>query len=218
MKPADLDESIVDRPVMNSQLLPVNWFDFAVVIVLLLGIVRGRKNGLSQELLVMLQWVAIVFASGFLYKPAGDFMSKNTVFSELFCYLTCYIVIAMLVKIAFTLIKRLLGGKIIGSDVFGKAEYYVGMPAGMIRFACLLIFAISILGARYYSPEEISAKARYDADVYGKSYWPTLSSVQINVFQESFSGPYIKKYLEPLLITPTAPSRKVIERKEFQAY
>ena len=203
---------------MDTQNLPVNWFDFAVLVVLLVGMARGRKNGLSQELLILFRWVCIIFAAGFAYKPVGEFMSQNTVFSQLFCYITSYIVIAALVAITFSLVKRALGGKLIGSDVFGSAEYYVGMPAGMIRFACIVIFVISLLGARYYSPQELQAKARYDADVYGKSYWPTLSSVQVEVFQKSFLGPHLREYLDFLLITPTAPVQKEIQRKQFETY
>ena len=33
---------------MNLDKLPINWFDFAVVIILLLGVSRGRKNGMSE--------------------------------------------------------------------------------------------------------------------------------------------------------------------------
>ena len=37
-----------------------NWFDALVVITLLWGLNKGRKHGMSVELMMTLQWIAIV--------------------------------------------------------------------------------------------------------------------------------------------------------------
>jgi len=198
---------------MDLQHLPVNWFDLTVVAFLLFGLVRGRKNGLSQELLIMLQWVAIVCACGYGYKTVGEFMSQNTVFSLLFSYIVSYLSIAIGVSIFFSLVKRLLGGKLVGSDVFGSGEYYIGMPAGMVRFACIAIFLLSFVGARFYSQAEIKAQAKYNTEIYGNTYWPTLPLVQDEIFRKSFTGPYIRQFLGFLLITPTPPDNKPVKTR-----
>jgi len=99
-----------------------------------------------------------------------------------------------------------LGGKLIGSDVFGKSEYYLGMPAGMLRFICMLITALAILNARLYSSQEIAAAQKFQLDNYGSEFFPSMQSLQATVFEQSIAGPPIRKYLGFLLITPTAPA------------
>jgi uncharacterized membrane protein required for colicin V production len=201
---------------MQLDKLPFNWFDFLILVVVLLGIVRGRKNGLSQELLPMLQWLVILFAAAFGYKPAGDFMAQNSVFSPLFCYVICFITIGIGVKILFSLVKRALGGKLVGSDVFGSTEYYLGMLAGMVRFTCVLLFLVALLNARLYSAAELKAMKKYQDEVYGSNFFPGLHTVQSDVLRNSFLGPNIRRHLGFLLIQPTPPGKVDIKRRQIE--
>jgi hypothetical protein len=105
-----------------------------------------------------------------------------------------------------------MGGKVISSDTFGSAEYYVGMPAGAVRFMCILIAALALLNARQYSRAEIIANEKYQKEVYGSEFFPGLNTLQRNVFTESLTGPFIKEYLQVLLIKPTAPEKKELVR------
>jgi uncharacterized membrane protein required for colicin V production len=202
---------------MNTQNLPINWFDFVVIIVLLLGINKGRKNGMSQEMMVCLQWIAIVLVGGYFYRPVGDLLATTTtVFGRLACYITAYVGIAMVVKIVFLLIKKGSGGKLVGSNMFGRSEYYLGMFAGAIRFSCVLIAVVALLNARYYTPQEIKQAVAFQNDVYGSTFFPELYSVQQGVFKESFVGKQIKEFTPFLLIVSTPPEQKGIKRqKEF---
>lgn len=201
---------------MDLEHLPFNWFDFTVVIVLLLGVVRGRRNGLSQELLVMLEWVAMIFGAAFTYEPVGRFMRENSVFSELFCYVTSYFVMAVVINIFFRLVKRAIGGKLTGSDTFGAGEYYLGMFAGLVRFACIIVFFLALLNARYFSPAEIKAMKKYNDYNYGSDFFPGVHSVQTEVFQKACIGPFLSKHISFLLIKPTASAPAPLKRKEFQ--
>src|SRR5690348_741680 len=108
---------------LSMQNSPVNWFDLLIVIVILLGVRTGRKNGMSVELVPMIQWMVIVAAGALLYKQLGDWMSDAATLSHLFCYIACYLIIAIVVKGIFTLIKKSAGGKLTGSDLFGRAEF-----------------------------------------------------------------------------------------------
>src|SRR4051812_9456203 len=65
--------------------LQISWVDFLTIIVLLIGIVRGRKRGLSEEMLDTIQWVLIIVAGGFLYKGLGKALSVKPIFSQLTC-------------------------------------------------------------------------------------------------------------------------------------
>jgi uncharacterized membrane protein required for colicin V production len=199
--------------VLNK--LPVNWFDFVLVIVLIAGIQRGRKRGMSEELLSVLKWVTIVVVCALAYQQFGKFLADATVFSLLASYLMAYLALALIVAVLFVAIKRSLGGKLLGSEIFGQTEYYLGMLAGALRFACIVIFVLALLNARLYTDEEVRAETAYQKDVYGSEFFPGLHTAQAAVFERSFFGPMIQKNFGFLLIKPTPPQRKEIRRKEL---
>ena len=51
--------------------LTYNWFDLVVFVFLVIGVFRGRKRGMSEELLSIFQWLSIVLASANFYRPVG---------------------------------------------------------------------------------------------------------------------------------------------------
>src|SRR5687767_15642164 len=106
--------------------LPFNWFDLAVVVIIAVGVTRGRKRGMSEELLDVIKWVVILFACGWLYAPLGSMLSSASVFSLLSCYVAVYAGVALLIALLFSAIRRQVGAKLMGSDFFGTGEYYLG--------------------------------------------------------------------------------------------
>src|SRR6266478_4514505 len=97
---------------MSLDKLPVNLFDFVLVAVLVFGVLRGRKNGMSEELLNVLKWFALLVACALAYDPLGRlFAQSSRVLSLLTCYIMAYIAVALVVLIGFALVKRGLGGK-----------------------------------------------------------------------------------------------------------
>jgi len=108
-----------------------------------------------------------------------------------------------------------LDGKLLGSDVFGRSEYYLGMGAGLVRFSCVLLAGLALLNARYFSPTEVRAMEKRDIDLYGSDFFPGLHSVQATVFDKSLTGPWIKENLSFLLIKPTEPEDKELHQKEY---
>ena len=129
-------------------------------------------------------------------------------FGRLACYLVAYICGAGVIWLLFVGIKRAMNGKLLGSDFFGRAEYYLGMGSGMVRFACMLLVGLALLNARYYTPTEVRAMQKFQDDVYGSNFFPTLQSVQTAVFDQSLTGPWIKANLGFLLIKPTEPEQQ----------
>jgi uncharacterized membrane protein required for colicin V production len=185
--------------------LPFNWFDMVLVILLLTGIARGRKRGLSQELFTSMLWLVLIFACAAAYLPLGDMLARAARLSPLVSYILCYLAIAVFVALLYSPVKRSIGEKVVSADSFGSAEYYVGMPAGMVRFLCILIAILAVLNARQYSTKEILARQKFQQDNYGSEFFPGLNSVQQDVFEKSLTGPYFKRYLGFLLIKPTKP-------------
>src|ERR1041385_7662862 len=84
---------------MKFDVTNINWVDFLTVIVLLVGIMRGRRRGLSEELLDTMQWLAIIFTCAVFYQPLGAAMAAKPVFSTLTYYLAAYIGIALATKL-----------------------------------------------------------------------------------------------------------------------
>ncbi|HEY4952402.1 MAG TPA: CvpA family protein [Verrucomicrobiae bacterium] len=187
--------------------LPFGWFDVLLVAVLAFGLFRGRKNGMTKEILPMLQWVMTVIVCGLAYGLIGDLIINITAWEKLTSYILGYLLLAFLVYLLFLLIKKAFMARLTGSNFFGSAEYYLGMISGLIRYICLLIFALALLNAPYYTAAELKAQRDYNNRWYGGglkdfsgNYFPTLQSVQQSVFKESLTGPFIKDYLGTILI------------------
>ena len=201
---------------MSLDQLPINLFDFVLVAVLVIGVLRGRKNGMSEELLSLLMWLTILFLGAIIYEPAGKFLHDTSPFSLLSSYVMVYIASCLLVWGVFLLIKRGLGGKLLGSDLFGKAEYYLGMGSGLVRAICMLLTALALLNARFFSVAEVKAMEAFQNDVYGSNFFPGLHSLQSTVFERSLTGPWIKENLGFFLIKSTAPDNTPFKQKEFE--
>ncbi|HYG21770.1 MAG TPA: CvpA family protein [Verrucomicrobiae bacterium] len=199
---------------MNAT-LPINWFDVLTVMVLLFGVRQGRKHGLSEELMSMLKWLAIALGCAFLYHQVGSALADHSVFSLLSSYLMAYVALGLVFFIGFSYLKKAAGGKLIGSDAFGSSEFYLGMVAGVVRLGCVLIASLALLNARAYSTAEIQAAERYQNEVYGSDFFPSLYEVQSQVFQHSLTGSFIRGQLGFLLIKPTVPESKEFQQREF---
>jgi len=200
---------------MDMAKLHINWFDLAIVLLLVAGAFRGRKRGMSQEVLPLLNWIAVVTLCGLFYHPVAEMIANATVFTMLSASYAAYLGIAAFVMILFAIIKRQLGGKIVGSDMFGNSEYYLGIFSGMVRFACILIFALALLNARSYSQKEIQERNLFVMQNYSNDFFPAWFQVQDQVFRESFAGPVIHSQLGFVLIKPVEAESKPIKRKEL---
>jgi uncharacterized membrane protein required for colicin V production len=199
---------------MNLKDLPFNWFDLALLAVLVGGILRGRKHGMSVELLILVKWLCVLLGCAFLYEPLGRKLAEASPFSLLASYIIVYIAVGLLILAFFALIKHSVGGKLLGSDIFGRTEYYFGMGSGMARFACVLLAALALINSRYYPPAEVQAMRRFQDDVYGSNFFPTWQSAQESIFDKSLSGPWIKQNLSFLLIHPTQPEDKQYHQQD----
>ena len=193
---------------LSSTHLPANWFDVVVVLVLGFGLFRGRRNGMSKEILPLFQWLAVVLVSGLFYPLLAPLLARLAGLDSLTGNLLAYVILALAVFLIFSVVKRTLGLRLFGSNLFGGAEYYLGMPSGLIRFACMLIFALAFLNARHYTSAQIEAGNNFQTNTFGSNLFPDLYTVQDQVFNKSFTGPYIRNYLGVLLIEPTLVGSK----------
>jgi uncharacterized membrane protein required for colicin V production len=198
--------------MLSFDKIPFNWFDLLVLIMIVFGLVQGRKRGLSLEVFTMLFWLMVVIVCAFTYMPLGDVLSGVAPFGLLNCYLVSYLAVAGTLALVYFPIKRALAAKMIDADSFGSAEYYVGMPAGAVRFACILLALLALLNARYYTNEELAISAKYQKENYGSEFFPGLNTLQADVFDRSLTGHAVKEHLDVLLIKPTPASKHLTVR------
>ncbi len=180
----------------------LNWFDLLVIVMVAVGIWRGRKRGLSEELLDVIQWLCIVVVGAIAYRPVSAALASSTRLPAFYANVFSYLIIALTFKLLFNFFKKATGEKLVQSDAFGPFEYYLGMVAGVIRFSCILLFALSFLHAKYISDSERAATAKMQADNFGSISFPTFGSLQHTIFYESVSGRFIRKNLRAQLVEP----------------
>ena len=193
--------------------LPVNWFDGTVLGLLIFGIFRGRKHGMSREFLPLFKWVTLVLVCGFFYPMAAELLKNTAGLGKASGYMCGYLLLAFVIWIVFLTLKRLLAYRMGENNFFGGGEYYLGMLSGVVRYACVVLAVLALLNAPYYSQADIKAHEAYTkrwfgGGIYTGNYFPTLQTVQESVFKKSFTGPYIKDYLGSILIETTPPDAK----------
>jgi uncharacterized membrane protein required for colicin V production len=211
------------------QNLGFNWFDVALVAVLVFGWWRGRKRGMSLECLPAAFWLVVVIAGAAAYPLIGDYLLNGslvkTVFGKNFTnrtavYICSYLLVMLVAYIIFAMVNRAFKARLEGSNAFGSSEYYLGMGAGVLRFACILLVALALLNAPYYTAAEIAASKLYKLNTYAAgggirgmegdtgNFIPDLSEVQDSVFKDSMTGPFIKNHMGYVLINTVAPGKK----------
>jgi uncharacterized membrane protein required for colicin V production len=195
--------------------LSFHWFDLIVVGVLFVGILRGRKNGMSVEFMLVLQWLAILIGASIGYKPLGRFIVQMTSISQLWSYIISYVTCMIAISILFAMMRRSTGGKLIGPDAFGSGEYYLGMTAGAVRLACITMVFLALLNAKLYSQQALEAEEKFQARWFEGIRFPTIGTTQRAVFKKSFVGRSLKEYASFLLIEPSSPEHHQFHQKEF---
>ena len=208
----------VAMPNLALDNLPVNWFDGVVLGMLITGLFRGRKLGMSKEVLPMLKWVSLVVVCGLWNQTVAQLLVNTAALSKLPSCIFGYLLLAFVIFLLFMVLRRLLVYRLAGNNLFGSGEYYLGMLSGMIRFACMLLAALAFLNAPYYTAADIKkhdeyVKRWFGGGTYSGNFFPSLQIVQEQVFAKSFTGPYIKDYLGPLLIETAPPLAAKPEQK-----
>lgn len=194
----------------------VNWFDWCFLATIIIGAKVGRKHGLTAELGTCLQWAAIVAAGSFLYRPMGNAIVNGWHFSPLFSYTFSYISIGLIVAYLFSVIMKGAGGKFITAEkISGNSDCNLGMIAGTVRFLCILVAILAVMNAREYTAQEVQQAKNYQKQNFDSEFFPTFSSIQAQVFKQSFMGKLVKKRTPFLLISSTRPVSSKPQLKEY---
>lgn len=195
-----------------------NWFDIAVLVILGIGVARGRKRGMSLELLPLLQILVTVVAGSQVYRFLGErlFQVISGSLEKWLCYWIVYVLFALIVHMVFNSLKRGIGEKLVGSDLFGSMEFYFGMLAGMVRFGGYTLMFLALAHAKALDHKAVEAQRKSMHENFGNITFPTPQSVQIDVFEKSMIGKLSDRYLSTLLIETTeeGPAKPKAKAKE----
>ena len=178
------------------------WFDLFAFIVLVIGLFHGRKRGMTNELLDVFKWLLVVVVSALYYEWPGDLIVKFGKLSRFHACLLSYCAIAFAIHSVFAVIKTKFGLKIVGSDIFGGGEFYLGMFAGLPRYACMLMMGMALLNARYVSPAVVEAEMKKQEALFGGSFFTTYGNFQMDVLYKSVVGQFVREKLSGQLIEP----------------
>jgi len=193
--------------------LSFNWFDVALLAMLVVGYLRGRKNGMSREIVPTCMWLTVVLGAGFGHQILGQWLIESGLAGKMlgglakYVNITCYLLMTIVIVMIYSLVAKRFREKVTGSNTFGSNEYYLGMGAGIIRYACILMFVLALLNAPFYSAAEIAVDQAYKARWYGGGekgfsgdFIPSMADVQSAVFKKSFTGPFIENDMSFLLV------------------
>ncbi len=181
-------------------------FDVLLIMVFLLGCWRGKARGISEELLVFMQWLSIIAAASFLYGPVGNVLVGGGV-PRLWANMGGYVLMMIAVSVIFAVISKKVGKKLVDSDFFGDWEYRLGIVAGAIRFLCVWLTLLALLHARHFNESEIIADRKFQEKEVGVVLIPSWGMLNRMAFYNSYTGPYIRQHLSQQLITPVGLSQ-----------
>jgi uncharacterized membrane protein required for colicin V production len=177
-----------------------NYFDGVVLVWLIIGLFRGRKRGMSQELLPLLQWIGIVVAAGLLYWPFSGLVKQYTLFTVLWSCITAYLLIALGVNLIYLWLKQMFGNKLVEMDPFGRSEFYLGMMSGVVRFGCMMLCLMALMNSHIESAADLAKTAKSQKDNFGSITFPTYGQIQQDVLFNSFVGNLVQNNLKPVLV------------------
>jgi hypothetical protein len=201
---------------MNMTVLPpivatarFDYFDIVAVCWLIIGLLLGRKRGMSQELLPLVQWIGIVWTAGLLYLPFGIFIHHHTFFSILWSNVTAYVLTAAGVHLIYFWLRHVFAAKLGEKNFFGRAESYLGMTAGAARFGCMILAVMALMNARVITGDELTKTGKSPKEKVAKAGFPTYDGLRQEVLFKSYAGNWVRSNLKSVVIAPVVPTPPV---------
>lgn len=178
-------------------------FDIVLLILIISGLLYGRKRGLSVELLPLLHWLTLVAVCGTLCEPIGAPIAALIEIQPNAAFAFVYLILAAAISYGFWTLSRTAGKGLPGSKCFGDAEFPLGAVAGAIRFVTILFAALALTSAQYI-PEEDLAEPRF-AFQTGENDGPDPAELHRSVFVRSWGGRWLKHNFSRWLIAAEPP-------------
>lgn len=190
---------------MNLAGVALNWFDLAVVGLVAFGAARGRKGGMSEEALPLIQWLAIILGGGHLAPPLGSMLAVASGLSAGTCTLVSYGLVALVLSWLFTLMARAMGEKLTSTDAFGRLEYPAGIVSGGLRYLCMAVLVLALFSGVSLGPAGRAAATRPQDGSFGRIAMPSIASLRQTLVEDSLTGRLLRTHASQLLLQPVPP-------------
>jgi len=184
-----------------------NLFDLLLIVLVGVGVHRGKTNGMSGEHMELFRWICAVVVAGLLNGIVGKVFSDLFKISLMWGQVLGYIILMSAVVLVFAILLSKGISQIWDADFFGKGEYYLGMIAGAVRYFCFILVFLSFLNARTYTLQQVEADRRWQIEELGSTLVPTMSIMNYSVFTSSYSGGKIREAFRWILINPASSYR-----------
>lgn len=183
--------------------LRYHWFDLVFLVIVVSGLLYGRKRGLSVELVPLLHWVTLIIVCGTFSERLGAPIASLIEIQPNVAFVFTYILLGVGVAYAFWHIKKTVAKGLPGSTCFGAAEFPLGAAAAAIRFGCILFVGLALMSAQYI-PEEDLAEPVYSF-LRTEDEGPQPADLHRGVFVRSWSGHWMKHSFGRWLIAAQPP-------------
>lgn len=193
---------------MNASGITLSWFDLVASAMIVAGIFHGRKNGMSQELFNTMKWLAMLTISALVYLPIGKLILRFVPIAPIYAYVSAYILANVALKAILVTVRKKVKDKMSGSDVFGRAEFPLGMIAGAFQYACMIVMFMAVLNAKYVDEEALLRQAAQQKKDMGENFFPSLGNIHKDVLYGSIAGQTVRDFLSRQLMRKVEPPKK----------
>lgn len=194
---------------MDLSNITLAWFDLVAVALIVAGILHGRKNGMSQELFNTMKWLAMLTLSALVYLPIGKLILRYVPIAPIYGYTSAYVLANVALAALLVTVRKKVKDRMSGSDVFGRAEFPLGMVAGAFQYMCMIAMVMAVLNAKYVDEEALKRQAARQKKALGETFFPSPGSIHKDVLYESMAGLAVRDFLGNQLIQPVdAPNKK----------
>jgi hypothetical protein len=137
------------------------------------------------------------------------------VFSTLWSNITAYILIALGVRLIYMWFKQMLAAKLVEKDPFGRAEFYLGMMAGVVRFRLHAPGRLlALMNSHVITAAELAQTKKFQKSWFSDIRFPTYGEFQQDVLFKSFTGNLVEANLKPHLIASVNSSQAECPRRQ----
>ena len=192
-----------------------NLYDALFLAAIIAGALTSKK-GLPVELLPLGRWIAVVAVGALAHKPIANFLLGLMKTSFNIAAFWTYLILALAVIMAFTLLKTAVQRTLESYKFFGKADYHLGMLAGGVKALCMAIAVMAALNVHQVSDAQLTANAKMQQDSFGSISFPTLGKIQKGTVAESWLGGLTSTQAPFLLIQPSesSGSPSILEKRK----
>ena len=150
-----------------------NIVDIVIMVLLLLGLIRGAWKGLSGELSDLISIAAAVFAGCFFYEPLGSYFLMNTRLHETASYLAAFFA-ALVGAYLLMRVLRLVLRHLMEFSFKGRIERIGGALAGLIHAGVVTTALVLVVGLL---PDPTVHRRFVEESVFGNVIYERLGPV-----------------------------------------